>query len=85
MVGEIVRKNIWLLNSDPMLGKALGYELPRVTALRSFLERFHNEELPQKRPSREEQKSFIMPASGPVENLQQVDGAKDGRARRGRQ
>ena len=41
-----------------MLGKALGYELPKVTALRSFLERFHDEELARKRPSREEQKSF---------------------------
>lgn len=65
-------EDIALLNSDPMLGKALGYELPKVTAVRSFLERFHDEELARTRPSREEQKSFIMPASGPVEALQQV-------------
>jgi hypothetical protein len=72
IVGGDCPDDICLLNSDLMLGRALGYDLPKVTALRSFLERFHDEELAQKRPPREEQKSFLMPASGPVEGLQRV-------------
>ena len=72
IVGGDCPEDISLLNSDPMLGRALGYDLPKVTALRSFLERFHDEELAQKRPAREEQRSFIMPASAPVEALQRV-------------
>lgn len=72
IVGGDCPEDVSLLSADPMLGKALGYELPRVTALRSFLERFHDEALAQQRPAREAQKSFIMPASGPVEGLQQV-------------
>jgi hypothetical protein len=72
MVGGDCPEDIAVLNADPMLGRALGYDLPKVTAVRSFLERFHDEELDQKRPAREEQKSFIMPASGPVEGLQRV-------------
>ena len=71
-VGGDCPEDIFLLNSDPMLGKALGYDLPKVTALRGFLERFHDAGLAEQRPPRDEQKSFIMPASGPVEGLQRV-------------
>jgi hypothetical protein len=71
-VGGDCPEDVFLLNSDPMLGRALGYDLPKVTAVRSFLERFHDEALAEQRPPRQEQKSFIMPASGPVEGLQRV-------------
>src|SRR5882724_10436901 len=59
-------------NNDPMLGRALGYDLPKVTAVRNFLERFHDQELALQRPARQEQKSFIMPASTGLQRLQDV-------------
>ncbi|MCX6923911.1 MAG: hypothetical protein NT154_11995 [Verrucomicrobia bacterium] len=40
--------------------------------MREFLERFHDQELEKLRPKREEQKSFIFPASPPVAALQEV-------------
>ena len=54
-VGGDCPEDLALLNQDAMLGRALGYELPRVTALRNFLERFHDEELALQRPPREQQ------------------------------
>jgi hypothetical protein len=71
-VGGDCPEDLGLLNRDPMLGRALGYELPKVTAVRHFLERFHDEELARQRPSRQEQKSFIMPASTGLQRLQDV-------------
>src|SRR5712672_3142744 len=55
-----------------MLLQAVGYDLPKVTAVRNFLELFHDEELALKRPARQEQKSFIMPASTGLQRLQDV-------------
>lgn len=78
-VGGECPEDLNLLNADPMLGRALGYELPKVTAVRNFLERFHDEELALQRPSREEQKSFIMPASTGLERLQDVQAGLVGR------
>jgi len=71
-VGGDCPEDLSLLNHDPMLGRALGYDLPKVTAVRNFLERFHDEELALKRPARQEQKSFIMPASTGLQRLQDV-------------
>lgn len=71
-VGGECPEDISLLNADPMLGRALGYELPKVTALRNFLERFHDEELALQRPDRREQKSFIIPPSTGLQRLQDV-------------
>jgi len=71
-VGGDCPEDLSLLNHDPMLGRALGYDLPKVTALRSFLERFHDDELAQMRPVRGEQKSFIMAASTALQRLQDV-------------
>jgi hypothetical protein len=71
-VGGDCPEDLALLNEDPMLGRALGYDLPKVTALRSFLERFHDDELAQLRPAREQQKSFILPASTALQRLQDV-------------
>jgi hypothetical protein len=39
---------------------------------RDFLDRFHDEALALARPPRAQQKSFILPASPPVQALQQV-------------
>jgi hypothetical protein len=65
-------EDIKLLHGDVCLERGLGYALPKVTALRSFLERFHDESLEASRPKREEQKSFILPSSQPVQGLQEV-------------
>ena len=61
-----------LLASDPCLERGLGYRPPKATAAREFLDLFHDESLEEMRPSREEQKSFILPSSGPVAALSQV-------------
>ena len=61
-----------LLIGDECLERGLGYELPSVTAVREFLERFHDQKLEKLRPEREEQKSFIFPSSEPVAALQEV-------------
>ena len=78
-VGGDCPEDLVLLNQDAMLGRALGYELPKVTAVRSFLERFHDEELALQRPPREQQKSFIMPASTGLQRLQDVQAGLVGR------
>ena len=61
-----------LLAQDPCLERGLGYRPPKATAVRGFLERFHDEELEALRPPREEQKSFIVPSSEAVQGLQNV-------------
>ena len=78
-VGGDCPEDLALLNQDAMLGRALGYQLPRVTAVRNFLERFHDEELALQRPPREQQKSFIMPASTGLQRLQDVQAGLVGR------
>lgn len=61
-----------LLAGDRCMGRGLGFEMPKATALREFLERFHDESLENLRPSRDMQKSFIVPSSSPVQGLQAV-------------
>ena len=61
-----------LLAGDDCLERGLGYAPPKATAVREFLERFHDKELEKRRPKREEQKSFIFPTSAPVAALQEV-------------
>lgn len=65
-------EDIRLLTDDPCIERGLGYAPPKVTALREFLERFHDEELEALRPGRAVQKSFILPGSEPIQALQQV-------------
>lgn len=65
-------EDIRRLGFDPCLARGLGYELPRPTTVRDFLERFHDERLEDLRPSRAVQKSFILPGSEPIEGLQRV-------------
>lgn len=65
-------EDISLLEEDACLIRGLGYTPPKVGAVRSFLNRFHDEDLAEMRPSREEQKSFIMPPSSGQQGLDRV-------------
>jgi hypothetical protein len=65
-------EDIQLLAGDSCLERGLGFKLPKVGAVRAFLDRFHDEDLEKSRPQREVQKSFIMPSSQPVQGLQSV-------------
>jgi hypothetical protein len=61
-----------LFHGDQCLARGLGYALPKARTARDFLDRFHDETLELARPPRAQQKSFILPASPPVQALQQV-------------
>ena len=65
-------EDLSLLAGDDCLERGLGFALPKTGAVRSFLNRFHDEELAATRPARDVQKSFIMPSSQPVQGLQSV-------------
>lgn len=65
-------EDIQLLSGDPCLERGLGFKIPKVSAIRGFLDRFHDEELAQTRPARAVQKAFILPSSLPVQGLQSV-------------
>jgi len=65
-------EDIGLLSSDECLARGLGYQPPKVTAVRGFLELFHAPELEALRPSRDVQLSFIVPESEALKGLQQV-------------
>jgi hypothetical protein len=71
-VGGECPEDMPLLAGDPCLERGLGYRPPKATAVREFLERFHDNKLEKLRPKREVQKSFIFPSSPPVAALQQV-------------
>jgi hypothetical protein len=65
-------EDLGLLANDACLERGLGYCPPKATAVREFLERFHDPALEKLRPARSAQKSFIFPSSGPVAALQDV-------------
>jgi hypothetical protein len=71
-VGGECPEDMHLLSGDPCLERGLGYRPPKATAVREFLERFHDKNLEPLRPKREAQKSFIFPSSPAVAALQQV-------------
>jgi hypothetical protein len=71
-VGGECPEDMRLLIGDQCLERGLSYPLPSVTAVREFLERFHDKDLEKLRPKREVQKSFIFPASDAVAALQEV-------------
>jgi hypothetical protein len=71
-VGGECPGDMHLLQGDQCLERGLGYEVPSVTAVREFLERFHDRQLEKLRPERQVQKSFVFPSSGPVSSLQEV-------------
>jgi hypothetical protein len=78
-VGGECPEDMRLLKGDACLERGLGYELPGVTAVREFLERFHDKDLEKLRPERQVQKSFIFPSSGPISRLQEVQRGLVGR------
>ena len=49
-VGGECPEDLHLLQGDDCLERGLGYELPSVTAVREFLERFHDKDLERLRP-----------------------------------
>ena len=71
-IGGDCPDDVRLLADDPCLERGLGYRLPQGTAVHEFLELFHDESLEELRPDRTEQKSFILPSSGPVAALSLV-------------
>jgi len=71
-VGGECPGDMHLLQGDQCLERGLGYEVPSVTAVREFLERFHDPQLEKLRPERQVQKSFVFPSSAPVNGLQEV-------------
>jgi hypothetical protein len=71
-VGGECPEDVRLLAGDGCLERGLGYSPPKVTAVREFLELFHDKNLEPLRPKREDQKSFIFPSSKPVAALQEV-------------
>jgi hypothetical protein len=71
-VGGECPEDMHLLAGDDCLARGLGYGPPKATAVREFLERFHDQKLESLRPKREVQKSFIFPSSPPVSALQAV-------------
>ncbi len=78
-VGGECPEDMRLLKGDACLERGLGYELPGPTAVRGFLERFHDQELEKLRPERPVQKSFIFPSSGPVGSWQDIQRGLVGR------
>jgi hypothetical protein len=79
VLGGECPEDLPLLAQDSCLERGLGYAPPKATAVREFLERFHNKELEKLRPAREAQKSFIFPSSAPVSALQAVQAGGVGR------
>jgi len=65
-------EDVSLFRNDVCLERGLGYALPKATAMREFLGRFHDPELEKQRPERTLQKSFILPRSTAVAGLQNV-------------
>src|SRR6266853_1522001 len=71
-VGGDCPEDIHLLSPDACIERGLGYRPPKATAVREFLERFHDKELEKLRPARQEQKSFIFASTQPVAALPEV-------------
>ena len=71
-IGGECPDDIGLLADDGCLERGLGYRPPKATALRYFLEQFHDQDLEDQRPPRESQLSFIVPSSSAVQGLQEV-------------
>jgi hypothetical protein len=82
VVGGECPEDLHLLAEDHCLERGLDYCPPKATAMREFLELFHDEDLEKLRPSREEEKSFIFPPSGPIQALTAVQDGLVGRISR---
>ncbi len=71
-VGGACPEDIGLLGRDDCLERGWGYGPPKATAVREFLELFHDKNLEKQRPARAVQKRFIFPSSQPVSGRQRV-------------
>jgi hypothetical protein len=71
-VGGECPEDMSLLAGDTCLERGLGYCPPKATAVREFLELFHERDLERLRPSRQEERSFIFPPSQPIQALSAV-------------
>jgi hypothetical protein len=71
-IGGDCPEDIGLFSGDGCLERGLGYRAPKATALREFLELFHEQGLEALRPPRETQRSFIFPSSDALQGLQTV-------------
>jgi len=65
-------EDVSVLSGDECLERGLGYQPPKVTAVREFLEFFHAPKLEALRPSRDVQLSFIVPESDALKALYRV-------------
>jgi hypothetical protein len=72
LAGGTCPEDMARLRSEAALQRGLGFEFPTPSAVRKFLNRFHDPQLELLRPSRKRQRSFIVPASEAVQALQRV-------------
>ena len=72
LAGGSCPEDLELLRTDAALQRGLGFLPPTASAARKFLDRFHDEQLEALRPPREQQRSFIPPASQALQQLQTV-------------
>jgi DDE family transposase len=72
-------EDLSVFQGDVCLERGLGYALPKVRTVRDFLDRFHDESLESLRPEREVQKSFILPPSSGITQLQAIQAGLVGR------
>ena len=71
-IGGDCPEDVNLFRGDLCLQRGLGYQPPKPTAVREFLELFHDPLLEEQRPPRAEQLSFIMPSSEALQAFEQV-------------
>src|ERR1043166_6371508 len=69
-VGGDCPVDIQLLTGDQCLERGLGFKLPKVSALRASLARFHHQHLEKHGPPGRLRKTFSPPSSLPVQGLQ---------------
>jgi hypothetical protein len=79
LAGGDCPEDLSLFEGDVCLARGLGYELPKARTARDFLARFHDESLAAQRPERATQKSFILPPSAGLTQLQAVQAGLVGR------
>jgi hypothetical protein len=72
LAGGTCPEDMVRLCEDSGLKRGIGFSFPTPSAVRKFLERFHEEDLARLRPARGKKRSFIMPSSDAVTALQQV-------------
>lgn len=72
LAGGTCPEDMTRFRTEAALQRGLGFEFPTPSAVRKFLSRFHDPRLESLRPSRNRQRSFIVPCSEAIEGLQRV-------------